>query len=560
MKFKRRRWSLALKLTLTITTLVVTSVGCITLLSIQREQQTFRTELQQQAYLLLDTLEVVVRDPLYSLDADFVSDLVSALGQNEQLLASGYVYDAKGRIIADAFSQKEIYTTKIDPFGQRLVASDTTIFEWRSDQLIAGRSVLVGRQRLGAISIGLSTTTLQTKIASVRDRGLGVAVVAGTVGTLLALLFSRSITKPLQELVRVTQHIARGDLTKRIQIHTRDELSVLADAFNDMTTQLQQTLALLEKQNEELEMRVKERTEELSQALYNLQQTQAQLVQTEKMSSLGQLVAGVAHEINNPVSFIHGNLTHAYEYSQDLLRLLDLYKQHIPNPPLEIQKEIKAIDLDFLKEDLPKVLTSMEMGSQRICQIVLSLRNFSRLDEADFKVVDIHEGIDNTLMILQHRLRATHNLSAIEVIKEYSNLPQVECYAGQLNQVFMNILSNAIDALEKSFVNNYEQRTNDKKQMTNPQIRIRTELLENNWIAIRIADNGFGMSEETRSKIFDPFFTTKPVGKGTGLGLSISYQIVVDKHGGKFFCHSAPGLGAEFVIEIPIRQQSHEAV
>jgi two-component system, NtrC family, sensor kinase len=552
MKFKQKRWSLALKLTLTITTLVVTSVGCTTLLSIQREQQTFRAELQQQAYLLLDTLEVVVRDPLYNLDADFVTDLVTALGQNKQLLASGYVYDAKGRLIADASKQESIYITTFDPFGQRLVASDTTIFEWRSDQLIAGRAILVGRQRLGAISIGLSTTLLQTKIASVRDRGITVAVVAGTVGTLLSLLFSSSITKPLKELVRVTQHIAKGDLTQRIQIHTKDELSVLADAFNDMATQLQQTLALLEKQNEELEMRVQERTEALSQALHNLQQTQAKLVQSEKMSSLGQLVAGIAHEINNPVGFIHGNLTYAGGYTKDLLRLLDLYKQHIPNPPLEIKQEINTIDLDFLKEDLPKVIASMEMGSERIRQIVLSLRNFSRLDEAEFKTVDIHEGIDNTLMILQHRLRGTHNHSPIEVIKEYGNLPQVQCYAGQMNQVFINILSNAIEALEESTVKN-------PGLLIKPQIRICTELLENNWIAIRITDNGLGISEDICSKIFDPFFTTKPVGKGTGLGLSISYQIVVDKHGGKFLCHSAPGQGAEFVIEIPIKQQSYEA-
>jgi two-component system, NtrC family, sensor kinase len=515
---------------------------------------TFRTELQQQANLLLDTLEVVVRDPLYRLDADFVSDLVTTLGQNEQIIASGYVYDAKGRLIAQASEEGNIYITTIDPFGKRLLASDTTVFEWRSDQLIAGRAIRVGQQRLGAVSIGLSTDSLQHKVASVRDRGLLIAIIAGTVGILLALLVSRSITNPLKELVRVTKHIAGGDLTQRIQIDTRDELSVLAYAFNDMASQLQQTLALLEKQNEELEMRVKKRTEELSQALQNLQHTQAQLVHSEKMSGLGQLVAGVAHEINNPVSFIHGNLTHAEEYTQQLLGLLDLYEQHIPNPPPEIQEEIEAIDIDFLKEDMPKVLNSMEIGSQRIKDIVLSLRNFSRLDEADFKEVDIHEGIDNTLMILGHRLKAQPQRSAIEVIKKYSNLPQVECYAGQMNQVFMNILSNAIEVLEESLIRGLMPK--DKGQVTNAQICIYTERINNNRIAIRIADNGLGMSEETRSKIFNPFFTTKAVGKGTGLGLSISYQIVVEKHGGKFFCHSAPGQGAEFVIEIPIQQQS----
>jgi PAS domain S-box-containing protein len=297
----------------------------------------------------------------------------------------------------------------------------------------------------------------------------------------------------------------------------------------------------------EAEIQLQQQAEYLENTLNQLQRTQAQLIQSEKMSSLGNMVAGVAHEINNPVNFIHANLTPACEYSQDLLQLVELYQQYYPNPPEEIQVEIEDIDLDFIKEDLMKLLQSMRVGTQRIREIVLSLRNFSRLDEAEFKQVNIHEGIESTLMILHNRLKAKPEHPEISVIKEYGKLPAVECYPGQLNQVFMNIFANSIDALEESFVKNKEQKAN-------PQICISTEVVNSNWIGIRIADNGFGIPPEILSKLFDPFFTTKDVGKGTGLGLSISYQIVVDKHGGKLSCHSILGQGAEFVIEIPVTQ------
>lgn len=297
----------------------------------------------------------------------------------------------------------------------------------------------------------------------------------------------------------------------------------------------------------EAEIQLQQQAEYLENTLNQLQRTQAQLIQSEKMSSLGNMVAGVAHEINNPVNFIHANLTPACEYSEDLLQLVELYQQYYPNPPEEIQVEIEDIDLDFLKEDLMKLLQSMRVGTQRIREIVLSLRNFSRLDEAEFKQVNIHEGIESTLMILHNRLKAKPEHPEISVIKEYGKLPAVECYPGQLNQVFMNIFANSIDALEDSFVKNKEQKLN-------PQICISTELVNGNWIVIRIADNGQGIPPEILSKLFDPFFTTKDVGKGTGLGLSISYQIVVDKHGGKLSCHSILGQGAEFVIEIPVTQ------
>ncbi|MBE9004553.1 PAS domain S-box protein [Fortiea sp. LEGE XX443] len=292
-------------------------------------------------------------------------------------------------------------------------------------------------------------------------------------------------------------------------------------------------------------------TEKLTEALHQLQQTQSQLIQHEKMSSLGQLVAGVAHEINNPVNFIHGNITYANEYVENLLSLLNLYQEQYPEPTPGIVELAAEFDLEFITDDLSKILTSMKMGTNRIREIVLSLRNFSRLDEADKKLVDIHEGIDNTLLILHHRWKDSGIGLSISIIREYTNLPLVDCYPGQLNQVLMNILTNAIDALEESIVK-AKNLTNNFKELLNPTICIRTEVLDNNFISIRIADNGSGMTEEVKNRLFDPFFTTKPVGKGTGLGLSISYQIIVEKHGGSLQCISEPGKGTEFIIQIPV--------
>jgi PAS domain S-box-containing protein len=281
-------------------------------------------------------------------------------------------------------------------------------------------------------------------------------------------------------------------------------------------------------------------------AIQELRQAEAQLVQSEKMSSLGQLVAGVAHEINNPVNFIHGNLTHANQYVQDLLELVQLYQTEYPEPPAAIAEAAERIDLNFLIEDLPKLLTSMKVGADRIREIVRSLRTFSRIDQVEQKAVDLHEGIDSTLLILGNRLKSRPGYVDIQVVKDYGNIPLVECYAGQVNQVFMNILVNAIDAIE-------ELETTQETKNPQPAIKICTTVSDCDRVCISIIDNGSGIAEEIRSQLFNPFFTTKPSGKGTGLGLSISYQIIVEKHGGSLQCFSELGKGTEFRIELPIQ-------
>ncbi|MGI0490345.1 ATP-binding protein [Alkalinema pantanalense CENA528] len=404
--------------------------------------------------------------------------------------------------------------------------------------------------------------------------GLSIAVTAGIVQ------FSRTIAAPLNHLASVAQQATeKADFTlQAAAANNTHEVGVLSQSFNQLLQRVQELLQeqhnarnALEDYNQTLEQKVQERTQQLEKysqtleqkveertqalqektihlehTLQELQSTQTQMVQAEKMSSLGQLVAGIAHEINNPVNFIHGNLIHAHHYVQNLLEVLAVYEAQYPNPTVSIVETRIDNDLDFLRDDLPKLLTSMRTGTERIREIVQSLRSFSRLDEADVKTVDIHDGIDSTLMILSHRLKPQGQRKGIEVVRDYGILPPVECYAGQLNQVFMNVIANAIDAIEDKPLQNFAIMG---------RITIRTSVIRSNWVEIAISDTGSGIPNEIQQRIFDPFFTTKPVGRGTGMGMSISYQIVTEKHKGYLKCCSTPGVGTEFVIQIPIHAE-----
>lgn len=321
-----------------------------------------------------------------------------------------------------------------------------------------------------------------------------------------------------------------------------DEVNLLQAVTNQLIIAIDQ--AELYEHSRHTGQLAEEKAQELEQALTKLKTLQLQLVQTEKMSSLGQMVAGIAHEINNPVSFIHGNLSHLEQNVKDLLYLLDCYQEEMSQPSEVIEEAIEEVNLDFLAQDVPKLLESMAMGTQRIREIVLSLRTFAQLDQAEYKQTDIHKGLDSALLLVQHRLHSADNkldkpdMQRISMTKQYGNLPLVSCYPNQLNQVFTHLINNALDALEGS-------------SQSDKVLSITTECLEHQAV-VRIVDNGPGISNAIKHKIFDPFFTTKSVGQGTGLGLSISYQIVTARHQGQLECHSQPGQGCEFVMTIPI--------
>jgi two-component system NtrC family sensor kinase len=481
---------------------------------------------------------------------------------------------------------EQIATTDIPAAQQRLfeaTRSDTAIqLDIEFDRLSERLAPIVKAAQQQQIKADLALTEAKILRRQIIGSSMALSV---AIAAIIAYYLARGLVRPLEQVTQIAVRVTQEEnFNLQIPVTTRDELGSLATSLNQLIQWTGQYTQELKQARNTLELRVTERTHELSQALQDLQNTQSQLIHTEKMSSLGQLVAGIAHEINNPVNFIYGNLTHACEYSHELLNLIKTYQTEVKTPSVTLQQQIENSDLDFLIEDFPKLLRSMQIGAERIREIVKSLRTFSRLDEAEVKEVNLHDGIDSTLMLLQNRLKAKGERPEIQVIKDYANLPVIQCYSGQLNQVFMNILANAIDALEdawqktpancKSVAHPLKSAFADSKnkcteiqgngynshrlQVCNkpfePTIWIRTETIGDRRVAIHFKDNGSGMNAETQQRLFDPFFTTKQVGKGTGLGLSIGYQIVTEKHGGKLYCTSVLTEGSEFVIEIPIDQ------
>ncbi|MEM8641587.1 MAG: ATP-binding protein [Cyanobacteria bacterium P01_G01_bin.54] len=463
---------------------------------------------------------------------------------HSQISETGYVYilDQQNQIIAKQLTAAEtdqeialdVLTAQTMPeiFNQNSTESTHVYNGLRGLDVLGTRSLIYGVN--WQVVVELPLQEIYAPIRRLMVAMLIVLLLSISMTIFVSIRIAHWLVAPLQKLTQTANQISQGQFLNNSTVEGFKEWQILADAFNYMTQRIRDSFESLESKNDQL-----------SETLNELKSTQLQLIQNEKMSSIGQLVAGIAHEVNNPINFIYGNLTHANNYSQDLLDLISLYQKHYPAPNQEIEAALIDADVDFIKKDFPELLSSMRMGSQRVKEIVLSFRNFSRLDEAQHKSVDLHEGIDNTLIILRNRIKPQPEQQEIKITKEYGELPLVDCYPAQLNQVFMNLIVNAIDALEDLRKPNSGHR---------PEVKIKTAYQANSTIpqvCIRITDNGMGIPEQVKMQIFDPFFTTKPIGKGTGLGLSISYKIITEMHQGSIHCASEPGQGTIFEIKIP---------
>lgn len=398
----------------------------------------------------------------------------------------------------------------------------------------------LGRQE-GVLAIELNASEILASERQARNLALFAFMVVLPLALGGGHWLTRRLTAPINRLVAGVERVTAGDWSQPVKVSSRDEMGLLATRFNEMRDRLQTAFETLEAKVTERTQQLSQTNEELQTALVHLQRTQSQLIQAEKMLGLGQMVAGIAHEINNPVGFIHTNLYHLETYSHDLLTLLAHYQQTYPQPDATLAEMLTDYDLEFVGEDLPKILRSMRVGTERIREIVLALRNFSRLDEAELKEVDVREGLDSTLLMVQHRLHGENGRPCIELQKNYQDIRKIECYPGQLNQVFLNLLNNAIDALQDS-------------RTPHPKITV-TVTPVGDSIQVAIADNGPGMPPEIQQQVFNPFFTTKPIGHGTGLGLAVSYSIIVEQHDGEITVQSTAGQGTEFTVEIPVKHQ-----
>jgi signal transduction histidine kinase len=441
-------------------------------------------------------------------------------------------------IAPEAYAKNAIQT---DIANTKLVAMENQAFRLISEQKPAeGLAILFSKEyenqkQIYSEGIQLTTTALQARVKSSLDF-YAATLSCSSLFSLFSLL-----------ILMISWGTILGLVYRYINYRKRAEQKLLE-------TQL--TLEITNDSLAKSELALRQKAEALEKAMQDLKRSQTQMIQNGKMSSLGLLVAGIAHEINNPVNFIHGNVQHMESYINQLFDFVNLYPKYYPEPVPEIRSALDSIDIDFLRQDSLDILKSIRVGSKRIHQIVLLLRNFSRIDKVDFKPVDLHEGLDTTLLILEHYLKSKSELTQVEIIKDYGDLPPVECHSGALNQVFMNILTNAVDAIEmKPKATNLRQEETPNSSQGG-QIRIRTSLFDLNWVEICIEDNGMGMPQSVIDKMFDPFFTTKPVGKGTGMGMSIAYQIIVEQHGGTIECCSEPNQGAQFKIKIPLQHST----
>ncbi|MBW4688235.1 MAG: HAMP domain-containing protein [Komarekiella atlantica HA4396-MV6] len=488
------------------------------LLEIQIHQQEIVPFLQQPQVLQQKTShllgDLVEAETLLSQALEFSqinsqSDLQALLKKHDRTIS---VYFQQLRVLNQQVSPLILQAEGV-PKAQQLISkfsqSQNTLkfYEFAHELTEFARTVRERQEEADAAQNQAAVMQAQIIIISIL---LSVAIAA-----ILAFYISKMIARPINAVTNIAQRVTQeANFDLQAPIITTDEIGALASSLNQL---IQQVKRLLEEQKAE---------------------TQARLIQSEKMSSLGRMLAGVAHEINNPVNFISGNLVHAKTYIDDLLALLQTYKTEVSQPPTAVQTLAEEIDLEFLEVDLPKLINSMIVGADRTREIVRSLKDFSRLNEGEIQPVELHACINTTLLILNNRLK-----KGISIVRKYGDIPAIPGYAGLLYQVFMNLLSNAIDAME-------EKSAGDSQFL--PEITIITERWDDDWVVVRIADNGLGITPENQNKIFESFFTTKPRGIGTGLGLAITYQIVVEKHQGKITCQSELNRGTEFALALPI--------